>query len=195
MATSRICGFIVYNQKHANVVKVLRDKDYWVEFDAISGANWPIFCVRPLDEKIRRIKGSSNGERMSMLVRSDDEPNTNRDILNYFGLRDSEEDLPCFVLFAWDDNDHLCKNIYRIDAETIDSTHSSLRQIILIISQTENEILAEYKSSISVYRNASYAIDALRTRQKVAKYYENANYLLNPIRKLIRFYRMIFTGC
>lgn len=50
VSASRICGFIVYSLKHANVAKVVRDEDYWNELNAISGPNWPIFCVRPLYE-------------------------------------------------------------------------------------------------------------------------------------------------
>lgn len=48
LAMSRICGFIVYSAKNVNVAKVVKDKEYWEELNAISGPNWPIFCVRPI---------------------------------------------------------------------------------------------------------------------------------------------------
>ena len=49
-ATSRIYGFIMYTRKHSYIVKVLRDNDFWNELDEISGANWPIFSIKPLDD-------------------------------------------------------------------------------------------------------------------------------------------------
>ena len=45
---SRIYGFILYTDKDPYVAKVLRDEDFWNALDSISGANWPIFSVRPL---------------------------------------------------------------------------------------------------------------------------------------------------
>lgn len=182
MANSRICGFIIYNQKHANVAKVLRDADYWAEFDAISGANWPIFCVRPLKEQ-----HDGSDHWVSMMIATDNAPKINQQILDYFGLNDSDQDLPCFVLFAWDDNDSLCMNAYKIDFETIEQTHTSLRQIITAISKAESDILPEYKSSTSVFRNASQEIDALQTREKFHKFIENASFWLNPVRGFIKF--------
>lgn len=33
MSNSRIAGFILYTRKHANVVKILKDDDYWCGLD------------------------------------------------------------------------------------------------------------------------------------------------------------------
>jgi hypothetical protein len=45
---SRIYGFILYTDQDPYVVKVLRDEVFWNALNSISGANWPIFAVRPL---------------------------------------------------------------------------------------------------------------------------------------------------
>ena len=49
-STSKIYGFIMYTQRHSYIIKVLRDDDFWNELDEISGANWPIFSVKPRKE-------------------------------------------------------------------------------------------------------------------------------------------------
>lgn len=170
MATSRICGFIVYSPKHANVAKVVRDEDYWNELNAISGPNWPIFCVRPLLDKC-----SAAVDRKK-----------NEDILNYFYLEDTDRDLPCFVLFAWDDNDNLCMNAYHIDDSSVESTHTSLRHIVTEISAAEEAVLDEYKGTTSVYRNASWVIDTLRVREQYCRLYQDVTSILNPLRLFIR---------
>lgn len=170
VSTSRICGFIVYSLKHANVAKVVRDEDYWNELNAISGPNWPIFCVRPLCAKCSTAADWRKNE----------------DILKYFYLEDTDRDLPCFVLFAWDDNDNLCMNAYHIDDSSVESTHTSLRHIVTEISTAEETVLDEYKGTTSVYRNVSWVIDSLRVREQYCRLYQDVTSILNPLRLFIR---------
>ena len=81
-ATSRIYGFIMYTRKHSYIVKVLRDNDFWNELDEISGANWPIFSIKPLDDgHYARPMGSE--EMCQRMVPIWKEPNSNRKFLNF----------------------------------------------------------------------------------------------------------------
>lgn len=170
LATSRICGFIVYSAKNANVAKVVKDEEYWEELNAISGPNWPIFCVRPI---------VSPHSMSSLVYRKSD------DVLNFFNLKDTDRDLPCLVLFAWDDNDDLCMNAYHIDDSTIDNAHSSLRKVVSRISAAEQSILDKYKKETCAYRNASWEIDSLKAEERFRKVIKCASDFLTPVRKVI----------
>ena len=44
-----ICGCIMYTVANPNIIKVLRDTDYWQCFDFISN-KWPIFALKPKPE-------------------------------------------------------------------------------------------------------------------------------------------------
>ena len=54
---SRIFGFILYTEKDPYVAKVLRDEDFWKSLDGISGDNWPIFAVRPMEKGYYQYSG------------------------------------------------------------------------------------------------------------------------------------------
>lgn len=86
MSNSRIAGFILYTRKHANVVKILKDDDYWNSLDELSGPNWPIFAVRPLESRCFSLRGRYDPGTISMMVPTYHEPNANRRVLKYFGL-------------------------------------------------------------------------------------------------------------
>ena len=102
---SCIYGFILYTEQDPYVAKVLRDDDFWVSLDSISGSNWPIFAVRPLAKGKTVVRGGgSNG--IGFMVQTWLEPKSNLSILKDFGLKDSCE-LPQFVAFMWDDEDQL----------------------------------------------------------------------------------------
>ena len=87
---SKIYGFIMYTQRHSYIIKVLRDDDFWNELDEISGANWPIFSVRPRKEiQYSRVYNNGLGNLSStrdtplyqMMTVTGSEPNYNREFL------------------------------------------------------------------------------------------------------------------
>lgn len=152
----RACGFILFTRAHADVIKVLRDPDYWNELDFISGIHWPIFAVKPLEKKA---------------VNSD--PQANLEILEYFGLEDSD-DTPCFVLFTWDDNDNLVRETYKIPLGSVDIVHNELRDIITSIAKVINQILPDYRRNIETYRLASDELISLRKKRKAQQFFRKA---------------------
>ena len=48
---SNIYGFVLYIEMHPYVRKVMKDEEFWDEFDVKSGAKWPIFSVKALENK------------------------------------------------------------------------------------------------------------------------------------------------
>ena len=163
--TSRIYGFILYTDKDPYVAKVLRDNDFWNGLNCISGSNWPIFAVRPLQVGQMRIQGSSPG-MMSYLVSTWEEPKANLPIIRDFGLKDSK-DSPLFVAFMWDDTDKLNQIAIPIMGNDIDSTYHSIEEIVKVITRVEAAILPEYKGTINVFRNVKSELEALQIKHKV----------------------------
>ena len=130
---SRIFGFILYSERDPFVSKVLRDDDFWLALDKRSGPNWPIFSVRPNRPYFFNIF------------------QINKHLLETFGINNIK-DLPCFVVFIWDDNDELKRFIVKVNGESEHEVYKSLRKIIDTITETESKILDEYKQTENVYR-------------------------------------------
>ena len=146
---SRVYGFILYTEKNPYVAKVLRDEDFWDALDCISGSNWPIFSVRPL-RKGQYNNPTSDGNYISYMMPTWNEPMCNIPVLHDFGLKKSE-DLPLFVVFMWDDNDELREIAIPIRGNDVDSVYHSI----------------EDKRTVNVFRNVAVALDALNFKYSI----------------------------
>ena len=164
-AVARIFGFIMYTRRHAYIIKVLRDNDLWGELDEISGANWPIFSVKPLSEGRYELP-KSNGDFSQMLVPIWKEPNENREFLSVFSLNEPK-DLPCFITFIWKDNDEIEQIVWKLSNESKEEAFNSIREVVSIISKTEELILPEYKRTENVFRNVKANIQARIAKQNI----------------------------
>ena len=162
---SRIYGFILYTEKDPYVAKVLRDEDFWNALYCISGANWPIFAVRPL-RKGKYKMPSTSGNVISYMMPTWDEPRTNMPVLHDFGMKDSEN-LPLFMAFMWDDQDELNQIAISITGSDVDSVYHSIEEIVKAITRVESEVLPQYKRSVNVFRNVVTEMKALNFRHKV----------------------------
>lgn len=162
---SRIYGFILYTDQDPYVAKVLRDDDFWKSLDSISGANWPIFAARPLEKGQMIVKGSSKGD-IGFMVHTWDEPIANKQVLEDFGIEDTQ-DMPIFVVFMWDDSDNLNAVMTPIRGNDVDTTYHSIREIVKTIANVETEILPEYKGTVNVFREVKSALDGLNFKYKV----------------------------
>jgi hypothetical protein len=165
---SRIYGFILYTDKDPYVAKVLRDEDFWNALDSISGANWPIFAVRPLSKGQYSIPSSSSSDVISYMVPTWIEPRANMQVLRDFGLKDTEN-LPLFVAFMWDDTDELNQVAIPIVGKDIDMVYNSIAEIVKVIAKVEAEVLPQYKGTVNVFRNIVLELKALEFRHTVIK--------------------------
>lgn len=164
---TRIYGFIMYTRRHSYIVKVLRDNDFWNELNEISGANWPIFSVKPLlDGKYGRPRSSNDEYVMEHMIPIWNEPNQNRKLLNLFNLKESSN-LPCFIAFIWNDKQELEQITWPLKNTSEQDAFDSIREIVEIISQVESDILPQYKSSESVFREVKDSIEAVVSRRKL----------------------------
>ncbi len=145
--SANIFGFIAFTKSDANVVKVMRDEDYWDSFDEDS-KGWLIFSVKPLEKGSVRLPNYPEGT-MGMMVPIWDEPNANKEYIKLFGLKDTQK-LPLFIVFAVIDNE-IQKFTFQIKDESVDEANNSIRCIIRDITAHLNGVLPEYRQSENVY--------------------------------------------
>lgn len=174
IAESRIFGFIMYTRRHSYVINALSDENKWNELDEISGANWPIFSVQP-HECSRRHSGNCNtlhtpDERpvFHMMLSTTYEPNDNRDLLELFSLNEMD-DLPCFVIFIWKDDNTTERIVWKLKNDSADEVFKSIREVVEIVSNTESEVLPEYKKSENLYINVKKNVEAVLFRKRIVK--------------------------
>ena len=164
-ATSRIYGFIMYTRRHSYIIKVLRDNDFWNELNEISGPNWPIFSIKPLQEGEYEMRGSDRGV-FSMMTPIWKEPNENRKYLKFFSLEESK-DRPCFIAFIWKDNNELEQVTWKLSNDSEQEAFDSIREVVNIISQTEALIQPEYKRTENVFRNVRQNIEGIKSKRQL----------------------------
>ena len=157
-SVSRIYGFILYTRRHANVVNFLQNPNYWNCLDDISGPNWPIFSVRPLMPGSMQFKGQGPKGTIGMIISSWHEPNANRMLLDFFGLKESS-DLPCFIGFIWDDRGQLQQFEWEIDESSVDKVYESLKNVVSLVSDAEARVSEELKSTEVLWENVIAAIN------------------------------------
>ena len=165
---SRIYGFILYTDQDPYVVKVLRDEDFWNALNSLSGANWPIFAVRPLRKGNYSLPASSRSDIISYMVPTWVEPKTNMQVLRDFGLEKTNR-LPLFVAFMWDDTDELNQVTIPIQGKNTDAVYNSIEEIVKVITKAEAEVLPQYKGTVNVFRNIVAELDAMKFRHTVIK--------------------------
>lgn len=174
-STSRIFGFIMYTRSHSYIAKVLKDVDFWNELDEISGPRWPIFAVRPLKQGYYQDPNLPH-DAIGRMVPTWVEPNENKKYLDVFSLKESS-DLPCFVVFIWNDDDELEQITFKLSNSNFEDAFDSIRNIVSIISETERQILPKYRKTDRVYSNAKKDLKAHFTHQKIKKSFEYFSYL------------------
>lgn len=183
-ATSRICGFIMYTRKDAFVAKVINDKEFWDALDDASGTNWPIFVVKPLVQGSYTLYRASEDWHINFMRTIWDEPNDNQKYLDFFGL-DSSEKLPCFIAFHITDNDKIEQVVCKIKGDNKDETYKSIKEIVDCIAAAEKDILPEYKSTDSVFREVAKNLDVLKFRSNANRIVEILT-LVKPLLGLVK---------
>lgn len=102
-----------------------------------------------------------------MMVPIRHEPRENQKYLDMFSLKST--DLPCFVAFIWNDDNSIDQITCKLSNRNLNEAFDSIREIVEIISDTENQIRPEYKRSENVFRNVKSDLSNILTRKKIAK--------------------------
>lgn len=139
---SNIYGFILFSEANYNMVKVMRDADFIAALHVISGPNWPIFFVSPLKRKIEDFIGTGCRDTIGYALCVSQEPEYNQSALEFFQLRDSVQDLPCFVVFSVNPKnpDEIEQKTFKISGRTEDEVKQSIEQIVTTIADVERTV-------------------------------------------------------
>ena len=160
---ANIFGFIAYTNAHPNVIKILRDSDYWTCFDEISNG-WIIYSIRP-EQGSTRLPEMPEGV-MGMMAPIWHEPNKNKEFLEFFDM-ESTQGLPLFIAFAIGQDQTIDKIAFKIDDSSQDTAYQSIKLIIDTITNTLDLIDPMYKSTTSVFREVEKQIGCLEFKQKI----------------------------
>lgn len=140
-------GFILYSDENPNMVKLLRDDDYWNALNSASGEKFFIFSVKPK-------KGSFGFSDMppgtlGVMAPTWKEPNDNKELLQVFEIN-STQSLPLFLIFT-KVGSHLLKHSIKIDETNTDAALLQLRKIFYKIDEVANSINSEFEHEAQVH--------------------------------------------
>ena len=154
-------GIILFTEAHPHVVKMLKDKEYFVALDEISGEQVVVFATMLFrGEYTVPTPPPGSIAMMRMIWR---EPIENEKVLSWFGVKDSRE-LPLFVLFGVD-GDELYYQKHSLKFDSVESAFNSLQPILSVAS---NEVREHANASRKEqFSKAQWEIKKLQAKQKV----------------------------
>ena len=171
---SNIYGFILYSEVNYNLVKVMRDADFINALHHISGPNWPILFVSPLEKKIVDFNGIGENGTIGYACCVSRETEYNQGALDFFGLKNSEKDLPCFVVFSRDvkNPEVFAQQAFKIKGETEDEVRQSIEEIVSTIADIERTIRDESNEQLNdqfVFWEATKKLEQLEVGNLIRK--------------------------
>ncbi|MDM2719935.1 hypothetical protein [Citrobacter sp. Cy230] len=120
-------GVLLYTDAHPIIKKIINDIDYWKAFHEQSGDKWNIYCVKAKTGKHEY--PSFPPGTMGMMVSIWKEPEDNKEILDFFKIKDTKS--PYFVFFNFtDDEDYILSHAHEIREINPDLMYSDLRDLI-----------------------------------------------------------------
>lgn len=133
-------GIVLYTDSHPHIKKVIADNDYWSALDEVSGPKWPVFSIKP-SQGTKGIPDLPPGY-MGMMVPVWKEPRENKEILDAFGLR-STEDLPKLIVFCLGPNNQVLNHQISLKNGTIEEAYTSIKGAIEAATTAINDIRPE----------------------------------------------------
>ena len=158
--SANLFGIIAFTDANPNIKKLLRDKDYWDCFDALS-CGWIIYAIRP--EYGQRISYSPSGTKS-------DKPqfDFNYDFLSDFGIKDTEH-FPMLIVCALAENDKIESIRVDIDDSSVEVSANNLKELITEITGVLQQVDDRYKSSKNVLREVEKDLSARNARVALKK--------------------------
>ena len=109
----KVFGAIIYSNRHPHIKKVLKDEDYWIALDDVSGTRWTIFAARAVEGKTEIRGGGGPPGFLGMMYQVWVEPSQNRQLMEYLAIESTEK--PLFVIFSRLKNGQILKSILNLD--------------------------------------------------------------------------------
>ncbi|MHA2757961.1 hypothetical protein [Aeromonas dhakensis] len=116
-SVARIFGVMLYTNSHPNIKKVMRDEDYWLAFDDITGTKFSVLSVKPTAGKYSY--PSPPPGVLCQLIEIWKEPNDNLRLIEAFEIENTEK-LPMLLIFT-----RIGKEVLKVEIELNDDSMSS----------------------------------------------------------------------
>jgi hypothetical protein len=168
-------GFIMYNETNPNIVKLLRDNDYWNALSTASGESFIIFSIKPKEGSLGYPKMPKN--TLGMMVPIWKEPKDNEELLEIFGVK-STKNLPLFFVFTKVGQELLTKSI-EINDTSIDSALKELTTTFHKINDISKSINTEKHHEAYIHDQYSEILQ----KHNFSKAVTNIDYLFGKTKR------------
>jgi hypothetical protein len=158
-------GVILFEDRHAHIVKVLTDRHYWAALDQISGDRWYIFATTGVTDRSAPSTARDDDDLVfRYMVAIESAPSANREALEAFGL-EAESDLPCLLVFGIDESGEIFQILVSLDGTeaSLDAAFAALRDAITVATTSiENIAAANFKNTEGVFASLDLAVSSRR---------------------------------
>ena len=162
-----IFGIILYTDAHANVKKVVSDDDYWDSFHEISGENWVVFSIRPVEGHYETPQFRPG--TVGLMCEIWKEPNENKPLLREFEIEDTSK-LPQLLVFTHDSEGNILKSSLKLQDSSIAEAYRSIKESIQVVTNAVDAIHVENKKNPEgAYQAVSMAIDSKHAWEIIKK--------------------------
>lgn len=133
-------GVVLFTSEHANIRKVLDDKEMWQALDEVSGPRWAVFALTAA-------KGhwgfpDYRPGTMDMMIPVWKEPAANRDILETFAISDTRS-LPSLGVFACAEDGSVRTTTTPLSDESLDEAYRSLKAALMEVRVAVEKVSPE----------------------------------------------------
>ena len=132
-------GVIVYTNRHANLKKVLDDRDYWNALDEVSGSRLQVLAVRATEGRAERPPNPPT--TLASMHSVWNEPKANEQLLKDFNIESTEDAL--LLIFIPVGSDEIYKHILPLSDETRDSAFTTLKAALSLVGAAVGDIKPE----------------------------------------------------
>lgn len=165
MGSANLFGIIAFTDANPNIKKLLRDRDYWDCFDALS-CGWIIYAIQP--EYGQRVSYPPSGAASDK-----SQFEYSYDFLRDFGI-DNSEHFPMLIVSALAEGEKIESIRVPLDDSTVENAANSLRELIMEITKVLQHVDDRYKSSKNVLREVEKDLAAQNAKvsfNKASKYF------------------------
>jgi hypothetical protein len=160
-------AFILYDYRNAQLLKVLRDADYWRALDHLAGKSLTVFTIRaaePLESyEIERrgmhgVDGPGDpGMKYQLILRS------------YFGLRERLT-LPAVLFFQVHDGEVVDHELWQLQQQRVEDAFVELRDAIgLVVTALEKVEDENRGNAVELFNLVKRRIGEERTKVRILK--------------------------
>jgi hypothetical protein len=121
---AQLFGVLLYTDQHPNIKKVLRDDDYWLSFNELTGDRFCVFSVKPAKGKYEFPTFPPG--TIGMMVQMWKEPAENKKLIELFEIEDTKN-IPMLLLFTEIKGEFL-KIELKLDNSSQDTAYSSIKE-------------------------------------------------------------------